>query len=438
MIKIKNIILFSYLILSGFIYSFFIFPFQKPDEFDHFKRMVSVANYDIFCRKKNILIRKDLVNLFNDKDINKLPYNYNQKINFEKLLLYPVDQIKINFNIKSGCRFKNWFGYIFNSFFYRILTPLSLNPYLIIVLTRFFTYLLIVVILYFSINNIKNLIFKYSMIFALFLPMTLHQLSAISYDTGHLFFGFLFLINLFSLINKKYLEYLDIFKLIFYYLGLIFSKPLYEFLSFLFLTLKRNQFSKLKISRNTFLLFILSIFIFKLINIFDIGIPLGKNSYNEQFFFLLSNPFIILIVFLKTFLSSIDFYLKSLIGIFGWLDFELNFLVYGLIFLLFGVFLEKYYKKFSLSAYNFIVLFITALFNTLIIFLAEYIFWTTPKSFVIHGVQGRYFILFVPIFLLLTLRLYGKYKYVFYFFILILIILFNLIAIYRRYYLFTF
>jgi len=46
-------LIFLYFLITGFFFSFLIPPFQKPDEFAHFKKTVSVANFDFFVRIKN-------------------------------------------------------------------------------------------------------------------------------------------------------------------------------------------------------------------------------------------------------------------------------------------------------------------------------------------------------------------------------------------------
>jgi Predicted membrane protein (DUF2142). len=58
-----------YFLISGFIFSFLIPPFQKPDEFAHFKKTVSVANFDFFCQNKKQPINANLIILLTQRKL---------------------------------------------------------------------------------------------------------------------------------------------------------------------------------------------------------------------------------------------------------------------------------------------------------------------------------------------------------------------------------
>ncbi len=432
--KIVFVLFLGYLLIQGIIFSFIIPPFQKPDEFAHFKRMVSIVKFDFSCQNKFQLIPKKFYEVIDNVQINELRFKYNSKM---PVSLYKSNVAKgeVKYDISEGCRFKNWVGYLISIFYYKILTPLPLNGFILLGLIRFFTFLTVYVILIFYVLKIKDLFIRILIFFVLGLPMTLNQTTAVSYDVGHLFFGMFFLILFFRLKEEKEYTFSKLFFLIIIFLGFIFSKPLYEFFFLLFFLLEEKKFKNLFFKKNQLIFFfILPILIFKFLTINQTGKYLGNFDPRIQATILLSDPLRLIQIIEKTYFESITFYLKSIIGILGWLDFDLNFFLYFFFYGLMGFLIGFFVKKNKISPKEFLIYFLLLFLNIGYIFLGEFLYWTEPGASSVSGVQGRYFLIFIPFFFLILNFILQRMFFFLTFFLLIFITFLNIKTIFKRYY----
>lgn len=94
--------------------------------------------------------------------------------------------------MKEGCRYKDNVGYVFSVISYIVFSSLPINGLILFDLMRFFIFIVTYTFLIYFILLIKNNFFQTISFFNLGLPMTINQMSAFSYDTGHLFFGLIF------------------------------------------------------------------------------------------------------------------------------------------------------------------------------------------------------------------------------------------------------
>lgn len=107
--------------------------------------------------------------------------------------------------------------------------------------------------------------------------------------------------------------------------------------------------------------------------------------------------------------DMMNFYLQSFIGKLGWLDTDLPLWQYGafsaclVLFFLLNIFSTTKKENNAMAR---ISLFVTALLSVLAIFTALLISWTPHPATIVHGIQGRYFI--VP-FLLLAYAFHGVF-----------------------------
>jgi uncharacterized membrane protein len=146
---------------------------------------------------------------------------------------------------------------------------------------------------------------------------------------------------------------------------------------------------------------------------------------HDQVFYILSHPFEYFKTFGKMLLFRGDEYLKQFIGLLGWVDTKLPLwlisLNVGLIVFVSVVNFTRTsdvhdsdsWKNESLKAISFsvkdrIILFGTFLLALWIVLTSQFIMWTPVGVNVILGVQGRYFIPIVPVFLLMF---YNKHVY---------------------------
>lgn len=96
------------------------------------------------------------------------------------------------------------------------------------------------------------------------------------------------------------------------------------------------------------------------------------------------------------------FYLRSIVGYFGWFTFHLNDL-YVLAYLFLGGYILKNTTLIKTKWYDKTIAFLGILIGILGVFLAMYVHWSGAETIFIDGVQGRYFIpIIAPVLLLLS------------------------------------
>lgn len=223
------------------------------------------------------------------------------------------------------------------------------------------------------------------------------------------------------------------------------------FVLFLFLSSK-------KIGYETFLLFLFLIpfeiksiiissliftpfyFLLKSTGSYDIQASLTASTINplQQLGFLLSNPLNIFTILFTTTISRFAFYLQSLIGIFSWLEYgldPLSYFFYGLFFIYVLININLTTKK-ILPKNKIILLFITLIISYIFIVLLAYVFNTVPGTLTAHGVQGRYFIPFLPFIILFIVQIKDNviFQKILYFLIIIFLISATFLSVFNRYY----
>lgn len=431
--KITIFLLIFYLIVSGLIFSFLIPPFQKPDEFAHFEKTISLVNLDIFCLQKKYSIPANLYEVFNSPEVRFIPFNNKSKMSTSLYRLPPkTDENKI-LNIKEGCRYKDNVGYIFAIISYSIFSSVPINGFILFGLMRFFIFIVTYTFLIYFILKIKNNFFQIISFFILSLPMTINQMSAFSYDVGHLFFGLIFLGLFFEVFNKKKFVAKDIFFLTLSYILFYFSKPFYDFYIFLFFLIPKEVFKKIKLNKMVFIFFLFVFILWvRIQNFHSSAVSLGLYDSRIQKEIIFENFVRFLSILITSLIDNFRFYTLSTIGILGWLDFELNFFVYFFFITLFGGIVFYFKDKIKFKKEEIIIYLLVAISIFFTIFVGEFLYWTVPGDDRISGVQGRYFIILIP--LITLIFIYLSKKIIFTLIILLLIIFLNIHFIYNRYY----
>jgi len=112
----------------------------------------------------------------------------------------------------------------------------------------------------------------------------------------------------------------------------------------------------------------------------------------------LENPWRFFSLLEKTYFDFFDDYVKSFIGVLGWLDFELDFFVYLFFLVFFGFIVGVFFKKINISKSQAFIYFFASFGTFFLILMAEFFYRTAPGASHIAGVQGRYLIILLPIF----------------------------------------
>jgi uncharacterized membrane protein len=437
-----NKVIWIFIIFFGFFFSFFIPPFQKPDEFVHFDWTLKLANGKINCESTIVKVPKNIKNVIDNQFLRQIPFTYVAKfpLNFYRYLF--EENYLVNYKTGNTC-FHLTFGYLPQAAIYKAVSWLPINGYHLFNLVRFLLFIFYVTVIYFFIKD-SPLFARLISLFVLSLPMTLHQLSSFSYDGPQIMAAIVF----FNLLIKNYIakkiNYLEWFYLLLFCLIFILVKPGFEAMIFLIpIFIPPN---KLKNNRNRMILYFVSFFLLVAVIIFtriyyvanlkgQIANREGADSL-RQIKFLIDNFDLIPSIIYKTLNDNFMFYVKSMVGIFGWLDYDLNFSVYIFYFVFMGFvigylyFKEKIYcDRKTLSAATVILLF-----TIINIFLGTYLTWVDIGGDNVYGVQGRYFLIVLPWLILLFVLSLKNFKNLL-IIIFILFISFRLInSVYRRYF----
>ena len=412
-LSLPKLILYLLIPIQLLIFSILVPPFQKPDEQPHFEKSLLISKGYLFCQKKinNIVpLEKKYIDLIKNPYLDQLTHGKNTKLPLPVFLrdLFSKNQSNklVDFNINNLCSFPI-ISYLPQAFVLWTLSFLNTNPiqsiYFVRLVMSFLGYFWFLYLYKKIVHNFRPIL-----LFTFALPMTLHQISSFSYDALHIMFAITFFMLIINwkkgVINHAPTEYTKLFLTLF--LFLVSKKIGYETF-FLFLFLIPFKIKPMIISS---LIFIPFYFLFKLNGSFDIQASL-TNSFinpNEQINFLLSNPLHVIQIIFTTTANRLSFFMQSLIGIFGWLEYgldPLSYLIYGLLFIY--VIVETRHAS-SLHKYKTMLLFLTLIISYIFILLLAFVFNTVPGSLIAHGVQGRYFIPFLPFIILLIAQFTQK------------------------------
>lgn len=191
------------------------------------------------------------------------------------------------------------------------------------------------------------------------------------------------------------------------------SKPVNALFSFLFLMVPKNRFGSSRDYLSYFAVLVFSTFAAVVLwsaiakDVFVSLMP--WSSYKGQMAVVLSNPLDYLMVNIRTFWTYKGLYLKSHVGQLGWLDTVLpGWVILGYYLLLGGISLYENGLKIPTSVkYLFAVIFVGGILG---ISLSLHLICSPVGAPYIHGIQGRYFIPFAPLFWLLLNNGYIRTK----------------------------
>lgn len=454
-LKFKNIFNYKnlywfYILLLSLVFIFFVPPFQKPDaEFHYYNAFSSIHNGCISDNNGGyMLIPKDVYNF--PQKLQSLKISSSYQIKFPRSLLKDryISSSSQNVIYDRPC-----VKFPILSYFPNIIgLKIGGNNLLVgFYLSRVFGFLFFLAILFISIKFVGRyypLVIAFSII-----PMVIHQVTAISYDSFHISLGllsfsfYIYLKNNFSRV-KPYLLFL------FYVLLLAFVliKGGYYLLLVLPILLPAYPFFTKKI-KNIIIKFLILIIYF-LLSLFLIKSSVGyidntSKSLIDIFLqkkVILGDPFYFIQVLNNTFYKNFYFYWISFLDNFGALDYQPHFSIslFITIIVLYIISKVKFtgnkINKFSINnILEVVFIFGIAIGSYIIIQTAEYLTWSPVASKTIEGVQGRY--LFIPFLFIIyglvrLIEIIGtkKIKKVF-FIIIVLMISINIIkSVYLRYY----
>jgi uncharacterized membrane protein len=410
---LTKLILYLLIPIQLLIFTFLVPPFQKPDEQAHFEQSLIISKGFLSCGKKSgntVVLEKKYIDFIKTPYLDLLTHGGSKlpvSIFLNELFSDKQDNNKINFNIDHLCSFPI-IAYLPQAFILEVSSLLNFNPIVSLYFGRLFMGILgYFWFLYLYKRIAKN--FKLILLFTFALPMTLHQISSLSYDALHIMFSLTIFILIINYRQIKKLNIKHYFKLFFILFLFLLSKKIGYETFFLLLFLVPFEINPMIVST---LIFIPFYFLSKSAGIYDLQASLTNSAFSpiRQIDFLLSNPINIVSVVFVTTIQRFGFYLQSLIGIFGWLEYgldPLSYLLYGLffIYILLSINLSN---KYILSKNKNFLLFGALSISYVFIVLLAFVFNTAPGTLTAHGVQGRYFIPFVPFIILFIAQM--KYQ----------------------------
>lgn len=365
--------IFRYLLIIGIIFSFIIPPFQKPDETVHFKKTLAVA-YGIFsCPVDNqLIIPQQFKDLIGEKDLQSIIAKKNKKLTFptwkNEVVTTKANYQSAKIDFKSTCQLPS-ISYLPQSVGLIISRFFKFNQYFSFFLGRLIAFLLFFVWLTFLIKSSPTA-FQKIILLTFSLPMTIHQLTAYSYDGLQIMSSLTVFTGLLKILDNKTK-----------------NKKIWLLVISLCIIAILTGRPRIKVSD-----------------------PLGLQP-DKQLNLLISNPLFFTKLIINSTFTHFIFYAQGLIGIFGWLEYGLPIFIYFVFvaLILYAVISIKLSKKYIVNNFYLLILTIGIFSGYLFILTTNYLRWTPYNTAIIEGVQGRYFILLFPYFIYWLISLRNKY-----------------------------
>ena len=393
LLKLKASVFISF--IFSILYILFLNPFEFADELHHFYRSVG----DLFYKEK-YYIDENIALICEINNCN------------EPLIEVLIKSFKINFSSESKMvvELANIKGYIFTSYIYQkfltsILSIIIINPILIYFLGKFLILTINFILIYFILKNINNLILRSYLIFLINFPLFLISIGSYSQDMVLIILSVACIFILLRRINTFNFAIINLLILI-----ISIGKMPYGFFYFIsFLILIK------KFDIKFMLIFITSIFLFILINIYNLNsfelmrrpfIDFGNNfiyeglnkqpyiTFEGHLIFLKENLIQIPILILSNFYKNTWTYVSQGVGYYSInnvINYPWNIIIYPFLLSYLLIFITFFAKNYNRKALIFVVL------SVLSILFVTFIHWfgfSYPKELSnVYGLTGRYFLI---------------------------------------------
>lgn len=385
---------------------FLIPPYQVPDEPYHFENAYQLSQVDTFEVSK-----------FISKGDITVPDNYDC-LNYSKLKekdnVDNLDEVANCFKNADNKKYhmqdkyitpSSKLGFIISSIGIKIADLLTNSPMVIFFLGRILNLLLSIVIIYYAIKispKYKEMILSIGL-----MPMFVQQMVSYSYDSVLNSICLLIIALSLKMTSKENISLKKYFILFTIFSVVIISIKVIYLPLLLFIICSNDKHFNNKRSKKYLYLFgivslsiLLSYFIYILFNVFYTGPNVINDTTNLTNF--IKNPSSIFSIAKNTFDRYGMFYLRGLIGYFGWFKFKMvdMFINAYVVYFIYLVISNNRIEK-SITKKIIIILFLLLIFAS--IFGALYFDFTAPNKLYVDGVQGRYFLpLLLPLMILLT------------------------------------
>ena len=446
-------VLFTFIFLLGIIFTFAIPPFQKPDETAHFLRSVALSDGQFTCNYENgksyFNVPSKYFSYLSEIGEGRIAFHYEEKFFIEDLKKAESRTYNEEEMVEYGFCFLPFVGYIPAStgiLIGDLFNSMSLEIYL----ARLFNFLVFFILLIWSYKKLKDSKLRWVIISYAMIPMVTHQVSVVGYDAMQLAITPVIFSLIIDFLRRAEIKKKDLLVFVVSMILLLLIKPGYYFLCLLYFLIPWSKIAKEKkkyllITLIYLLLCVLSVVLYLKLDTSTSFVSTEVNINAHEQLSLLKSPKFFFDLVRNTINTNLVFYIKSFIGVFGWLDYGLFEIIY-LLYIFYWAFVAYAIKDDVANIvkkrvpFVTIILGITSFLTIGAVFGGLYLTWNTVGATVIAGVQGRYFLILSPyfvVFISLLIKLFEsnkKFRTV----IIVLFVVFLLIeilyAIYNRYY----
>lgn len=390
----------------GLVMVFVVPPFQVPDEIVHYYKASGIAEGELICPNGELNIQEDRKNLPIVLNAASHAFNYDSKVDTSLSENYEDtgtdDQVSVD---PLLCK-ASFIGHIAPGAGIVLGQITGMNELQSFYAGRVTSLLVAIALTALALKFIPFA--KKSLLLLALLPMTVFLYASMNYDAIVLPSIFLFVsFCLYLLERKKPLSILEVIVLLVLVLVISSVKMSYQpLLLILLLFLPRDYWKH----RWHFLLFLGAAFVASAVPLYlftagqQVTVHPAGVVPDEQLGIMLGDPLGFVSGAFATAVNSGLFYAKSLIGVLGWLDYDLSAWSYVFVVLLGGLVVFMEYGSVKLGRLQRVVLFISSVLSIVIIFVSMYLYSTPVGYWGVLGIQGRYFI---PVALPLALSVMG-------------------------------
>lgn len=306
----------------------------------------------------------------------------------------------------------SFLGHLPQALSIKIIDRISDSPLFIFYCARLGNFILSFIILYCAIKMAPK--GKNILLFVSVLPMFVQQITSLSYDAILNSLALLYTAYIIKIYNQKdKIKWKDIIIPVVFLLVSFSVKVVYIPLAILLLFIPKDKFKNMKqfIAFNVCIISLVLVGNYIIKEMLFIAESTVDIEFDNQLNYLLSRPLDIIKIGLNTLSRNGVFYLRGIVGYFGWFRFRLSdFTVIAclLLFVILG-FSENEILNFdkrkenSRINYKKSLVVISVLFSIAAIFLSMYLCWSEYMLPYVDGVQGRYFIPLIAIIVLLII-----------------------------------
>ena len=385
----------------GLIFLFLMPPFQVPDEGAHYFKALNLAQGQIMCGGQ-VSAPANYVSLPSDTMLVKIKGENQKKISGSKIkeALTKSASEEIVFVPSSICG-ASPVGYITQSLGLKIGLITDAPPLIAFYIGRLLTLTLAIFLIYTAIRfaPFGKIIFLF---FGL-LPMTVQQIASFSYDAPHIGFILFFIAYLLKLtVTNEKMSQREMWLLFGLSLLAFNAKQGYFLLALLVFLLPKTKFLSTKqywLYTIGFISLNLAVFLFSRMFLTEVSAFAKGVDPNAQLWGVIKNPVNFLYVVFHSLYKNFFFYFETFFLKPGWVNTSLPDLLY--IFMAGGMTLILRSKEeiVSLNTRQRLLLLGVFFAQLLLVFLSMYLVWTKVGAERIAGVQGRYFLAIMPLFI---------------------------------------